>query len=155
MKIKVKRIRKNIEFPTIINKGEWIDLRNAEKVSIDKGTYGLIPLNVCMQLPKGYEAIVTCRSSTPKSFGIMCANSFGIIDNSYSGNNDEWKFLYYGIRNCTIPANSRICQFRIQLSQKATVWQKLKWLFNNKIELIEVDNLNTINRGGIGSTGKK
>lgn len=74
---------------------------------------------------------------------------------SYNGNNDEWKFLYYGIRNCTIPANSRICQFRIQLSQKATVWQKLKWLFSNKIELIEVDNLNTINRGGIGSTGKK
>ena len=32
MKIKVRRIKKNIEFPTIIDKGEWIDLRNAEKV---------------------------------------------------------------------------------------------------------------------------
>ena len=108
-----------------------------------------------MQLPKGYEAIVACRSSTPKSFGIMSANAFGIIDSSYNGNDDEWKFLYYGIRNCIIPANARICQFRIQLSQKATVWQKLKWLFSNKIKLVEVDKLNTINRGGIGSTGKK
>ena len=40
MKIKIRRIRKDIDFPTIISKGEWIDLRNAEKVSIDKGTYG-------------------------------------------------------------------------------------------------------------------
>ena len=62
MKIKVRRIKKNIEFPTIINKGEWIDLRTAEKAIINKGNFGLIPLNVCMQLPKGYEAIVTCRS---------------------------------------------------------------------------------------------
>lgn len=47
-----------------------------------------------------------------------------------------------------------ICQFRIQLSQKATVLQKLKWLFSSGIKFIYVDKLENKNRGGIGSTGK-
>ena len=153
MKIKVRRIKKNIEFPTIISKGEWIDLRTAEKAIINKGNFGLIPLNVCMQLPKGYEAIVTCRSSTPKSFGIMCANSFGIIDNSYSGNNDEWKFPAVAFRDTEIHVNDRICQFRIQPSQKATVWQKIKWLLSSGVKIVEVDSLSNKDREGIGSTG--
>ena len=155
MKIKVRRIKKNIEFPTIISKGEWIDLRTAEKASINKGSYGLIPLNVCMQLPKGYEAIVACRSSTPKTFGIMSANAFGIIDSSYNGNDDEWKFPVIAIRETTIEKGTRICQFRIQLSQKATFWQKLKWLFSSGVKLIEVDSLNNEARGGFGSSGIK
>jgi dUTPase len=35
------------------------------------------------------------------------------------------------------------------------MWQKLKWLFSSKIELVEVDNLNDENRGGFSSTGVK
>ena len=49
----------------------------------------------------------------------------------------------------------RICQFRVQLSQKATMWQKIKWLFSSGIELVQVKDLpNKTNRGGFGSTGK-
>ena len=59
------------------------------------------------------------------------------------------------MRETTIEAGDRICQFRIQLSQKATFWQKLKWLFSSGIELVEVDNLNNKSRGGFGSTGIK
>ena len=47
----------------------------------------------------------------------------------------------------------RICQFRIQPSQKASIWTKLKWLFTNKIEFEWVDSLGNENRGGFGSTG--
>jgi dUTPase len=57
--------------------------------------------------------------------------------------------------NVVIQKGSRICQFRIQLSQKATVWQKIKWLFSSGIELVQVDNLKSKNRGGIGSSGTK
>ena len=49
----------------------------------------------------------------------------------------------------------RICQFRIQLSQKATMWQKIKWLLSSGIELVEVDDLGNENRLGFGSTGIK
>lgn len=177
MKIEIKRINKNISFPVIINKGEWIDLRasetvellgpqsgvlkrkevNGETISSRDVTFDttMIPLGIAMRLPKGCEAHILPRSGTFKDFGIMMTNSEGIIDISYSGNKDEWKFPAIAFRHTTIDAGDRICQFRIQLSQKATVWQKLKWLFSSKIELVEVDNLDDENRGGFSSTGIK
>ena len=74
---------------------------------------------------------------------------------SYNGDNDEWKFPAIAIRETTIEKGTRICQFRIQLSQKATFWQKLKWLFSSRVKLVEVDSLNNKSRGGFGSTGVK
>ena len=59
------------------------------------------------------------------------------------------------MRETTIEAGDRICQFRIQLSQKATMWQKIKWLLSSGIELVEVDDLSDDNRGGFGTSGVK
>lgn len=177
LKIKVKEITKGC-MPYIIQNGDWIDLVCAEDIKIDapqadtlkeihfndgsRAKYRnvtadleYIPLGVAMQLPKGFEAIVAPRSSTPSKFGIMCANSFGVIDGCYCGNNDEWKFPVVAIRPTFIEKGCRICQFRIQLSQKATLWQKIKWLFSSGVELVKVDNLQENNRGGFGSTGIK
>lgn len=177
LKIKVKEITKGC-MPYIIQNGDWIDLVCAEDIKIDapqadtlkeihfndgsRAKYRnvtadleYIPLGVAMQLPKGFEAIVAPRSSTPSKFGIMCANSFGVIDGCYCGNNDEWKFPVIAIRLTFIEKGCRICQFRIQLSQKATLWQKIKWLFSSGVELVKVDNLQENNRGGFGSTGIK
>lgn len=177
LKIKVKRINKNLTLPEIIAKGDWIDLKAAETVVLNapqagtlkrhkvNGTeeshrdvsfdYCLIPLGIAMKLPKGFEAVVLPRSSTFKNFGIIQANSMGVIDNSYCGNNDEWKFPAIALRDTTIMKGQRICQFRIQLSQKATVWQKLKWALSSGIKIIEVDKLSNPDREGIGSTGIK
>lgn len=177
LKIKVKEITKGC-MPYIIQNGDWIDLVCAEDIKINapqadtlkeihfndgsRAKYRnvtadleYIPLGVAMQLPKGFEAIVAPRSSTPNKFGIMCANSFGVIDGCYCGNNDEWKFPVVAIRPTFIEKGCRICQFRIQLSQKATLWQKIKWLFSSGVELVKVDNLQENNRGGFGSTGVK
>lgn len=183
MKIYIKRFKDEkgnpmVEMPEIIAKGEWIDLRCAKDMKfkapqsgvlkVKKNSEGqeeryrnvtfdikLIPLGVAMQLPEGYEAIVVGRSSLPDGMGIQQANIPGVIDSTYCGNNDQWFFKAKALRNATIKANERICQFRIQLSQKATIWQKIKWLFSNKIELVEVDYLNNDDRGGNGSTGKE
>ena len=158
MKIKVKCNEENL--PKFINKGEWVDLYVAQSTKVDSlrtrnktPEVVNIPLGVAIKLPKGYEAIVAPRSSTASKYGILMANSFGIIDNVYSGNNDEWKFPAIAIKSTYIEKGVRICQFRIQLSQKATMWQKLKWLFSNKIEIVRVENLDDIDRGGFGSTG--
>lgn len=178
MKIKVyiKRFTKDneplVDFPKVIQKGDWVDLRTAEEVSLQAPQAGTlkgkeskhrdvraevtyIPLGVAMQLPNGFEAIAAARSSTPKNLGVICANGVGIIDNSYKGDNDQWHFPALPIRNTTIPRNTRICQFKIQLSQKATMLQKLKWMLSSGIELVEVNNLDNVNRGGLGSTNKK
>ena len=175
LKIKIKRINKEIALPTIIDKGEWVDLRSSDIVVLKAPQSGtlkkktingenrsyrdvsfdecLIPLGIAAKIPKGFEAIILPRSSTFKKFGIIMTNSQGIIDNSYSGNNDEWKFPAAALRSTVIIKGSRVCQFRIQLSQKATIWQKLKWFLSSGIKIVEVDNLNTTDRGGIGSTG--
>ena len=168
MKIKVRLINPNCRFE-FINNGEWIDLRAAKTVEFsapyantlngkrDKRDvifdYKLIPLGFAMKLPKGFEAIVNPRSGTFKNFGLLMVNSQGVIDSSYSGSNDEWKFPAVAFKDITILEGKRICQFRIQPSQKASVWTKLRWLFTNKIEFEWVDSLNNEDRGGFGSTG--
>lgn len=121
--------------------GDWIDLRSAESVDIKAGEYKLIRLGVAMELPEGYEALVAPRSSTFKNYGILLVNSLGIIDESYKGDNDEWKFLAYATRDVHVEKNDRICQFRIIEHQP-------------KIKLTKVESLGNADRGGIGSTGK-
>ena len=140
--IKIKYFDQFIEPIYKIGYGDWIDLRSAESVDIKKGDYYLIRLGVGMILPKGYEAHVLPRSSTPSKFGIMCANSMGVIDNSYSGDGDEWKFPAVAIRDTHIEKGDRICQFRIVKNQPG-------------ITFTIVNHLNDTDRGGIGSTGTR
>ena len=153
LKIKIRLINLKITVPQVIEKGEWVDLRCADNYSLKQGIPQYLSLGIAMKLPKGFEAIIAPRSSTLKNFKLMCGNSIGIVDNSFSGNKDEWKFCAYPIADTIICTGDRICQFRIQLSQKATVWQKLRWMLSNGIELKEVRNLDATDRGGIGSTG--
>ena len=122
--------------------GDWIDLRAAEDVHLEKGQYYMIPLGVAMQLPEGYEAIVAPRSSTFKHFGILMSNSLGVIDESYCGDDDEWHFPAYATRAAYIKKNDRICQFRIIEHQPAVRFETVLKLGNH-------------NRGGFGSTGKE
>lgn len=164
MKIKVKLLEAGA-LPKIIKKGDWIDLRSrfnyngqAPKTAPDGSIVfdtQIIKLGVAMKLPKGFEAIVVSRSGTFKHYGCIQTNAFGVIDNTYSGNDDEWGYPATFLKEGHISAGDRVCQFKIQLSQKATIWQKLRWLFSNKIEIIQVDKLDDINRNGFGASGKK
>lgn len=177
LKIKVKRLNMLLDLPEIIEKGDWIDLRASETLSLEApqaGTlkkhkiegmevshrdvtydFSLIPLGIAMKLPKGLEAVVLPRSSTYKKFGIVQTNSMGVIDNTYCGNNDEWKYPAIALRDTVIHEGDRICQFRIQLSQKATFCQKLRWFFSSSIRIVEVESLDSTDRGGFCTTGVK
>lgn len=168
--IKIRRIDEGVQPPAINANGDWIDLRAAKTVDIE-GPYtvqsrkdkerksvftsAVVPLGVAMELPKGYEAIVDARSSLYKNYKVVLANSQGVIDNSYNGNDDQWFAHLIAFNDTTIYKGERICQFRIQLSQRATVWQKLKWLFSSGVKIKIVKELKNSNRGGHGSTGKK
>lgn len=148
-KIKIKYHDETIQKIKKMEKGDWIDLRSAEDVFIPVGDSAMISLGISMKLPNGYEAHIAPRSSTFKNFGIILVNSIGIIDNSYCGNDDIWKFPAICIkgnhRQCEvfgskISKNDRICQFRIVEKQP-------------EIQFEEVDFLDLSNRGGFGSTG--
>ena len=138
--IKIKYL-KDIQKIERFNVGDWIDLRAAETITMKAGEYRMIPLGVAMELPEGYEALVAPRSSTFRKYGILLANSVGIIDEAYKGDNDEWNFLAYAVKDTKIYKNERICQFRIIQHQPL-------------IHLQEVESLGNADRGGIGSTGR-
>ena len=121
-------------------KSDWVDLRAADEVVLKAGEYRAIPLGVAMKLPKGYEAHVVPRSSTFKNFGVIQTNHMGVIDESYCGDNDQWYFSAYALRDTVIHVNDRICQFRIMEHQPA-------------LEFEEVVRLEGEDRGGFGSTG--
>lgn len=142
MKIKIKYLDDSIEKISVISKGDWTDLRAAETVTMKKGEFRLIPLGVAMQLPAGWEAHVLPRSSTFKNFGIIQANSMGVIDNSYCGDNDWWFYPAIALRDTVINKNDRICQFRIMENQP-------------QVEFETVEVLEGADRGGFGSTGVK
>ena len=141
--IKIKYFDKDIEkLKYIDGKSDWIDLRASEDVEFKKGEFKLIPLGIAMELPNGYEAHVVPRSSTFKNFGLIMTNSEGIIDNTYCGDNDMWKFPAIAMRDTVVHKNDRICQFRIMRNQPEIIFK-------------EVEHLEGVDRGGFGSTGEK
>lgn len=142
MNITIKYLNENVKrLEYIDGKSDWIDLRSAQRVELKAGEFKLIHLGVAMQLPEGYEAHIAPRSSTFKNFGIIQANSVGIVDCSYCGDNDWWYFPAIAMRDTVIEAGDRICQFRIMENQP-------------HIDFTEVSLLSNPDRGGIGSTGK-
>jgi dUTP pyrophosphatase len=124
-----------------IPQGDWIDLKSRETVNLKKGDFRLINLGVAMQLPQGYEAHIAPRSSTFKNWGIIQVNSVGVVDESYCGDDDEWKMPVYATRDATIEKGDRICQFRIVEKQPM-------------IKFNVVSHLDNENRGGFGSSGR-
>ena len=138
--INIKYHKENAKKLEKFSVGDCIDLRAAETVEMKAGEFKLISLGVSMRLPEGYEAHMMPRSSTFKKWGILQANSIGIIDNSYSSDKDIWLFPALAMRDTTIYEGDRICQFRIMKNQP-------------EIEFVEVEFLDGPVRGGIGSTG--
>lgn len=137
--VRVKLHNDQKEF-AVLEQGDWIDLATNEGVQMKAGDFKLIPFDVSIELPEGYEAHVSPRSSTFERYGILQANGIGVIDNSYSGDGDIWKFPAYATRHIFIPKGTRIAQFRIYEKQPV-----LKFKY--------VESLGNEDRGGFGSTG--
>lgn len=144
IKIKYKKGAKRLEK---IEKGDWIDVYANEEVRLKEGQFAVISLGFACQLPEGYEAHLAPRSSTFKKWGIVETNGFGVIDESYCGDDDIWKMPVYCIEakdsnhiTTTIHKGDKIGQFRII--------EKMP-----PVEFVEVDSLGNENRGGFGSTG--
>ena len=141
MTIKI-RYHGDVEPIEKIPQGDWVDLRAAETVSLKAGEFRLISLGVSMKLPEGYEAHLLSRSSTFKKWGVIQANGMGIIDESYCGDNDIWRFSALAMRDTVIEKGDRICQFRIMEKMPAVTFETVEFLSDP-------------DRGGIGSTGER
>lgn len=140
LELKIKYHAEGLEKIKKIEKGDWIDLRSAYDEEFKLGEFGFIDLGISIKIPTGYEAHLAPRSSTFKNYGLLQVNSVGIIDESYSGNDDIVKMPVYATRNTVIKKNDRVCQFRII--------EKMP-----ELSIVEVNNMEDESRGGFGSTG--
>ena len=123
-----------------ISIGNAIDLRSNIDVELKAGDFVMIPLGVGMKLPEGYHAEIYPRSSTFKKWGILLVNSIGLVDESYSGDEDQWMFPAYATRHGVIHQDDRIAQFQLVRNMP-------------QVEFETVEQLDDVSRGGFGSTG--
>lgn len=140
MKIRYHR-EKFPTLPDVVQYGNFIDLYNAEAKILKAGEFAYLNLGVSVECPEGYWMQIVPRSSTFKKYGIIQTNSFGVIDTEYCGDDDIVMMPVYATRDIIIPANERICQFRLEE--------------DIKFSIKPVDKLENENRGGLGHTGRK
>lgn len=144
MKVNIKRIDKSLQLPEYKTKGAvGFDLSARINVTVKPFEVTLIPLNVVVKVPKGYGLFLYSRSSTPSKKGLIVANSVGVIDQDYNGEEDELKLavLNFTKKNVTVKKGERIAQGVI--AKVATP------------EITEVKNMSKKSRGGFGTTGHK
>ncbi|HMN16681.1 MAG: dUTP diphosphatase [Ignavibacteriota bacterium] len=148
IKICVKRLSdefSDLELPSYATAGSaGMDIRAALKddVIIEPGKVELIPTNLSVEIPFGYEIQVRPRSGLAANHSIGILNSPGTIDSDYRG---EVKIILmnFGKENFKISRGDRIAQIIVSK------------VYIAKIE--EVKDLNSSHRGegGFGHTGKK
>lgn len=176
LNIKVKYLTEQPPLEFVAGKSDWVDLRAAKDVFLVHGQSTLIPLGIAVKLPEGYEAHLAPRSSTFARYGIIQTNSVGVIDESYSGDDDEWKMPVYCLAaQCSIKKGDRIAQFRIMpkmglvqvISEDEENISDINGISIGThrvpcVSLVEmnvnfepVEHLSDVSRGGFGSTGTR
>lgn len=145
--VKFKRISEHfshIAEPAYATKGSaGMDIRAAlkENLIILPMQVEMVPTNICVEIPEGYELQVRPRSGLAAKNGIGILNSPGTIDSDYRG---EIKIILinFGKEEFTIQPGDRVAQLILSKVYRA--------------EMKEESNLNHSKRGkgGFGHTGK-
>lgn len=148
VEIKIKRLNSefdDIPVPGYATSGSaGMDIRAAveSEIIMAPNSIALIPTNLSVEIPKGYEIQVRPRSGLAANHGVGILNSPGTIDSDYRG---EIKILLInlGKEKFTIKRGDRIAQLVVSKVYTA--------------KLIQSDALNHSQRGkgGFGHTGKE
>jgi len=146
--IRIKRIEEgfdDIPLPSYSTGGSsGMDIRAAVNNSlvIKKNEIALVPTNLCVEIPEGFEIQVRPRSGLAAKNGIGILNSPGTIDSDYRG---EIKIIMFnfGSEDFVINRGDRIAQIVLTKFYKAE--------FNETGEL----NKSVRGSGGFGHTGKE
>ncbi len=146
--IKFKRLYdefNDIELPSYATSGSsGMDLRAAvkENIIIKPFETKVIPTNLAVEIPEGYEGQVRPRSGLAAKYFITVLNTPGTIDSDYRG---EIKIILtnLGKEDFIVKRGDRIAQLVIVKVEKVDV-----------VESVEL-NLTNRNQGGFGHTGVK
>jgi dUTP pyrophosphatase len=147
IEIKFKRLRKelnHIPLPSYATKGSaGLDIYAAidKPITLAHGEIEMVPTNISVEIPEGYEIQVRPRSGLAAKHGIGILNSPGTIDSDYRG---EIKIIMinFGKEDFVIQPAERIAQLVVSKVYTA--------------KFIETDELNSTSRGegGFGHTGR-
>lgn len=146
MQVKIKRISEefsHIPLPRYETDGSaGMDIAAAltENIIIEKGKIALVPSNLSIALPKGFECQVRSRSGLAIKYGIFCLNAPGTIDSDYRG---EIKVILanFGQEDFIIKSGDRIAQLVIAR------YEQIDWELSKNLDETERSS------GGFGSTG--
>lgn len=141
MKIRIKRLDKTLPLPTHQTAlSAAFDLSARLETVIPPRAVGYIPLNVIIATPIGFVLNIFPRSGTHKK-GLLMANSVGVIDPDFCGEEDEIKAAYYNFTDqpVKVERGERIAQGIVKKRED--------------IEWEETNIMEKPSRGGFGSTG--
>ena len=84
-RIKIKRFDKSLPLPEYKTNGAAaFDFYTREEAVIKPGELAMIPINLAIEIPRGYFLLLAARSSTYK-LGLTMINGIGIIDPDFRG----------------------------------------------------------------------
>jgi dUTP pyrophosphatase len=148
IKLNIKRVSNkynDIPLPNYATEGSaGMDIRAAveNEIIIKAGEVKLVPTNLIVEIPEGYEIQVRPRSGLALKNGIGLLNSPGTIDSDYRG---EVGIIMYNFSKLdfTVKRSDRIAQ-----------------LVLNKVYLADVTEVKDVSEsergeGGFGHTGRK
>jgi dUTP pyrophosphatase len=133
----------DIPLPSYSTEGSsGMDIRAAinDSIIIEPGTIHIIPTNLQVEIPEGFELQIRPRSGLAAKYGITLLNSPGTIDSDYRG---EIKIIItnLGSQPFTIKRGDRIAQMILTKFYKAN------------IEIVEELTESHRGNGGFGHTG--
>lgn len=141
MKVLVRRVDKSLSLPEYRTLGAAaMDCMVREDVEIPSKGIAMVPLNIALRPPRGHFVLLVARSSLHKR-GLMMANSVGIGDEDFSGDEDEYRAALYNFLGepVSVRRGERLVQMMV--------------LPFDRVEWQEVETLGVLNRGGFGTTG--
>jgi dUTP pyrophosphatase len=142
MNVRIQKIRQDVPLPQYQTKGSvGFDFICAEDSVIAPGALSMIATGLVIETPPGFALIVASRSSAPKKFGITPPHGIGIIDQDYSGPDDEIKIL---VRNFT--------EYPVTIEKGVRIAQGM-FVRVEQAAFEEADFKEKATRGGFGSTG--
>ena len=137
----VKRFDQDLPLPEYKTAGAaGLDLVARIDVEIAPQSVGYVPLNVALQLPEGFFALLAARSSLHKR-GLILANGIGIGDFDYRGDTDEYVAALFNFtaESVHVSRGERLVQLLVVPVARVNITERTK--------------LDGENRGGFGSTG--
>ena len=140
--VPIKNLDPALEVPSYTREGDaGLDLKSTVDAVLLPFQRSLIPCGISVAIPQGYAGFVVPRSGLAAKHGISIVNAPGLIDSNYRG---EIKAILVNLdpeHPFEIKRGDRIAQLVIMETPQ--------------VKLVEVDELNSTNRGesGFGSSG--